>query len=135
MFRDPYVPTPWAEIAGMLSRADIAPGCRVLDVGSGDGRLVIASAALGADATGIELDAELVRKSRALIAVRHPALLSRTTIIEGDYMAASWRDYDVILLHIADAADMTQKFDAECRRTARLVRRVAAHVFAVQTHA
>jgi SAM-dependent methyltransferase len=47
----------------MLRLARVGAGDFVIDLGSGDGRIPIAAARNGARALGIELDAELIRKS------------------------------------------------------------------------
>lgn len=52
----PFVPTPQRQARTMLAMARIKPGERLIDIGSGDGRLVFAAAAVGAYATGIEIN-------------------------------------------------------------------------------
>lgn len=62
----PYEPTPEIVVQTMLRIADVGPADSVIDLGSGDGRIVIAAAkAFGARGLGIELDADLVQLSRA----------------------------------------------------------------------
>lgn len=61
----PYVPTPDAVVEAMLKLAAIGPRDFVVDLGSGDGRLVIAAAKkLGARGFGVEIDGALVAKAR-----------------------------------------------------------------------
>jgi SAM-dependent methyltransferase len=60
----PYVPTPDGVVERMLDIARVGEGDVVYDLGSGDGRIVIAAARRGARAIGIELDEDLVEKSR-----------------------------------------------------------------------
>ena len=60
----PWVPTPDVLVDMMLKMAAVRPDDRVIDLGSGDGRLVIAAAKLGARAVGVELDESLVELSR-----------------------------------------------------------------------
>ena len=59
----PWVPTPDVLVDKMLEMADVSPDDLVVDLGSGDGRTVIAAARLGARAIGIEYDKELVALS------------------------------------------------------------------------
>ena len=59
----PWVPTPEVLVDTMLEMADVSPDDVVVDLGSGDGRTVIAAARLGARAIGIEYDPELVALS------------------------------------------------------------------------
>ncbi len=48
----------------MLEMAEVAPTDVLVDLGSGDGRVVISAARIGARAIGVELDAGLVELSR-----------------------------------------------------------------------
>lgn len=59
-----FVATSPAVVQGMLELARVGPGDLLFDLGSGDGRLVIAAAQLGARAVGIEIDPSLVQRSR-----------------------------------------------------------------------
>ena len=59
-----WVPTPEKAVARMLVMAQVGPGDFVIDLGSGDGRIVIMAAKrFGARALGVELNPELVRIS------------------------------------------------------------------------
>ena len=60
----PFVVSPEEVVDRMLRIADIGPADRVIDLGSGDGRIVIGAAARGARALGIENDPNLVEKAR-----------------------------------------------------------------------
>jgi len=59
-----WVPTSQALLEKMLDLARITPADFVIDLGSGDGRTVIAAARRGARALGIEYDADMVELSR-----------------------------------------------------------------------
>src|SRR5262245_4282795 len=57
-----YVPTPPQVVEAMLELAAPRPGDVVYDLGSGDGRIVIAAARkFGARGVGVELDPELIK--------------------------------------------------------------------------
>jgi SAM-dependent methyltransferase len=61
----PFVVTPDHVTRAMLDLADVKPGDFVIDLGSGDGRIVITAAKLhGARGLGVEIVPELVDKSR-----------------------------------------------------------------------
>ncbi len=58
----PYVPTPWPVVDQMIRAAAIVASDLVMDLGSGDGRLVIAAAQRhGSRGFGVDIDPELVR--------------------------------------------------------------------------
>src|SRR6056297_238056 len=59
-----YVPTPDFVVERMLDMADIGPGDYVIDLGCGDGRIVIAAAKRGAFGHGVDLDPERIREAR-----------------------------------------------------------------------
>ena len=57
----PYVQTPMEIVERMLRMADVKSGDRVIDLGSGDGRIVIEAAKRGASGLGVDLDPSLVK--------------------------------------------------------------------------
>src|SRR5438067_1114809 len=57
----PYVQTPMEIVERMLRMAEIRPGDTVIDLGSGDGRIVIEAAKRGARGLGVDLDPNLVK--------------------------------------------------------------------------
>ncbi len=60
----PYVPTPQNVVERMLDLADVESSDYVIDLGSGDGRIVIAAANRGANGHGIDLDPERIAEAR-----------------------------------------------------------------------
>jgi SAM-dependent methyltransferase len=61
----PYVPTPWVVVDAMLKLAAVGRQDHVIDLGSGDGRLVIAAAKKhGASGFGVDIDGRLVGEAR-----------------------------------------------------------------------
>lgn len=61
----PYVPTPWNVVAAMLEIAQVGASDNLIDLGSGDGRIVIEAAKKhGTRGQGIELNAGLVSDAR-----------------------------------------------------------------------
>src|SRR5438067_583947 len=79
----PYYPTPESIVDRMLQMGQLKAGEKMFDLGSGDGRIVIMAARkYHADATGVELDADLVQSSSAKI--RQLGLQNTARIIYGD---------------------------------------------------
>ena len=59
-----WVPTPQELVNKMLEMAKVTPDDYVIDLGSGDGRTVITAAKIGAKATGIEYNPDMVALSK-----------------------------------------------------------------------
>lgn len=93
-----WVPTPNALIELMLNLAKVTPQDRVVDLGSGDGRAVIAAAKRGATARGIEFDENLVALSRANAAKE--GVSDRATFERADMFAADFSDASVVVLFL-----------------------------------
>jgi hypothetical protein len=60
----PYVPTPGIVVDRMLDTAGVGPGDYLIDLGSGDGRIVIAAAKRGALGHGIDIDPQRINEAR-----------------------------------------------------------------------
>jgi SAM-dependent methyltransferase len=98
-----FVPTPPEVGLEMLKLAGVTSNDLVYDLGSGDGRLVIAAALLfGARAVGVELDAKLVQDSRE--AAAKAGVANRVTFIWGDLFQVDLRPATVVMLYLT--ADM-----------------------------
>ena len=57
----PYVQTPMEIVERMLRMAEVKKGDHVIDLGSGDGRIVIEAAKRGASGLGVDIDGNLVK--------------------------------------------------------------------------
>ena len=60
----PYVPSRNTSVENMMKMGEIGPGQKVADLGSGDGRVVIAMARRGAEAHGYDNDPLLILLAR-----------------------------------------------------------------------
>jgi cyclopropane fatty-acyl-phospholipid synthase-like methyltransferase len=97
----PYAPTPPAVVDRMLQAARLEKDDVLYDLGSGDGRIVISAAAqYGVRAQGIDLDADLVARSRA--AARTAGVEDLTTFVRGDLLAADLSPASVVTLSLND---------------------------------
>src|SRR5665811_2028119 len=78
----PAIPTPQFLVDRMLEAGRVKPGDVVYDLGSGDGRIVIAAAQkFGARAVGVEIRPDLCKK--ATDQIRALGLEDRVTMMEG----------------------------------------------------
>jgi hypothetical protein len=75
-----YVPTPQVVVDTMLRMAEVGPGDYLIDLGSGDGRVVISAAARGARALGVDLDRHLLGVATA--AAKREGLADRASFRE-----------------------------------------------------
>jgi len=83
----------------MLELAQTSKGDVVVDLGSGDGRIVIAAAQkFGARGIGIEIDAGLVKKSRDHAA--RAGVADRVSFVHGDVLAADISSASVVTVYL-----------------------------------
>jgi precorrin-6B methylase 2 len=86
-----WVPTPQALVDKMLDMAKVTPKDYVIDLGSGDGRTVIAAAKRGAKALGIEYNPDMVELSKRNAAkegVSDKASFMKADLFESDFSQA-----------------------------------------------
>jgi len=122
-----FVPTPPDVVAKMLELAAVKKDDVVYDLGSGDGRIVIAAAkAHGCKAIGVELDGELVAKSRTR--ARKAGVEKLVTFEESDLFEADFASASVVALYILPTMSqkLIPKFD-KLKPGARII----SHCFAI----
>jgi hypothetical protein len=87
-----WIPTQDALVSQMLDMAAVTPDDFVIDLGSGDGRTVIAAAKRGARALGIEYEqgmVELSIQNAAKAGVSDKATFKRADLFESDFSQAT----------------------------------------------
>ena len=95
----PYVTTPQNVVDAMLELAEVRPGDRLLDLGSGDGRIVITAARrFGISGLGIEIDPTLVELSRKNASTQGVAEQARFVV--ADLMTADLSRFNVITMYL-----------------------------------
>jgi len=93
-----WVPTPQPLVEKMLDMAKVTPQDFVMDLGSGDGRNIIAAAKRGAKATGVEFNHDMVELSRKQAA--QAGVADKATFIEGDMYEADISKATVLALFL-----------------------------------
>jgi SAM-dependent methyltransferase len=93
-----WVPTGPAMVERMLDHAKVTPQDFVMDLGSGDGRTIIAAAKRGARALGVEFNADLVDYSRRQAAAAGVA--DKASFEQGDMYAADISNATVLALFL-----------------------------------
>jgi hypothetical protein len=89
-----WVPTPPALVEKMLDIAHLTPQDRLVDLGSGDGVIVIAAARRGARARGIEYDRRLLELSKRR--AQEAGVTPRTKFVRGDIFETDFSDASVV---------------------------------------
>jgi len=93
-----WVPTPQELVDTMLSIAKVTPKDVLIDLGSGDGRTVISATKIGAQATGVEFNPDMVALSRRN--AEQAGVGSRAQFIEGDLFQADLSKATVITMFL-----------------------------------
>ncbi len=93
-----WVPTPAVTVEKMLDVAKITPEDFVMDLGSGDGRNIIAAAKRGVRGLGVEFNADMVEFSRRVAAREGVEELAQ--FVEGDMFAADLSKATVLALFL-----------------------------------
>ncbi len=78
--------TPLPEAYELFRRMDLGNLGKFIDLGSGDGRIVLLASLFGIESHGIEFDPGLVNTSLVIRRLLNLSSFSRTRIIEGDFM-------------------------------------------------
>ena len=93
----PYVPSSSAVVKQMLQFAQPQPGERMVDLGSGDGRIVMAFAGKGIEAHGYEINPSLVLFSR--LAIRARGLQGKAHIHWRSLMGVDFSRFDIVVIY------------------------------------
>jgi len=104
----PYVTTPQNVVDAMLQLAGVKPGDTLLDLGSGDGRIVVTAAhRLGVAGTGIEIDPRLVQLAREN--AQKAGVADKATFKEQDLFATDLAGYTVITMYLLPDVNLKLK--------------------------
>ncbi|MGH7414021.1 MAG: SAM-dependent methyltransferase [Candidatus Rokuibacteriota bacterium] len=119
----PFLVTPPEIVEQMLRLARVGPGDVVYDLGSGDGRLVIAATRdfRAARAVGVEIDPALVARSHAH--AREAGVADRVIFIEQDFFQADLSTATVVTLYLTREVNLRlrPKLESELTPGARVV--------------
>lgn len=97
--KPPFVTTPQDVVQHMLAMAATTSKDFVIDLGSGDGRIVISAAKeIGARGVGIELDADLVARSREN--ARRAGVADRAEFVQGDVLREDISKASVVTVYL-----------------------------------
>src|SRR5256885_2748239 len=118
----PYVPSPESVVSDMLRYADVNEKDFLIDLGSGDGRIVLTAAKVfGARGFGVEIKEDLVK--RANQAARNEGVAERVKFVQQDLFKTDIRQATVITMYLLPdtVVLLKDKFLNELRPGTRIV--------------
>ena len=122
----PYVQTPRDVVVEMLRLAGVGVDDVVYDLGSGDGRVVIAAAReFGARGVGVEIDPTLVAESNAR--ARRAGVSDRVTFFLQDLFQADLGGATVVTLYLS--VELNRRLRPKLLRELRPGSRIVSHDF------
>jgi len=124
-----YVPSAPEKTILIAELSAAAPGQRAADLGSGDGRVVIALARRGAEAHGYEVNPVLVLISRR--AIRRAGLADRAFVHWKSFWRADFSRFDVLTLF--QGSFIMRRLERKIRRELRPGARVVSDFWAFPT--
>lgn len=123
----PYYPTPLTIVERMLDLGQLKAGEKMFDLGSGDGRIVIMAAQkYHADATGVELDSDLVASSQAKV---RQLGLTTARIVYGDILKQDYSSANLITVYLLPESNIKVRpiLEEQLKKGTRIV----AHDFVI----
>ena len=94
-----YVPTPQAVVDRMLDMAQVKASDMVIDLGSGDGRIMITAAKRhGARGFGVEIDPRLVKRSNE--EAKRVGVTERVKFLQQDLFSTDFHEAAVLTLYL-----------------------------------
>ena len=118
----PYVPSPQSVVSDMLRYADVNEKDFLIDLGSGDGRIVLTAAKVfGARGFGVEIKDDLVRKSNET--AQKEGLADRVRFMKQDLFKTDMSQATVITMYLLPdtVVLLKDKFLNELRPGTRIV--------------
>ncbi len=125
----PYVPSPTSVVADMLKLAGVGPQDFVIDLGSGDGRIVLTAAKVyGASGFGVEIQDPLVERSNE--AARREGLADRVKFLKQDLFKTDISRATVLTMYLLP--DTVNMLSDKLRRELRPGTRVISHDYPIE---
>ncbi|MDD3876356.1 MAG: class I SAM-dependent methyltransferase [Bacteroidales bacterium] len=100
----PFVPTTLEVVNAMLDVTHVGPGDYVIDLGSGDGRIVIGAAKRGAFGHGIDLNPVRIREAEEN--AEQAGVSDKVIFIEGDLFDADFSKATVVTMYLLSSVNL-----------------------------
>jgi len=119
----PFYPSSKKAVRDMISIADLKGDEKILDLGSGDGRLVFSAAKYCKIATGIEYNPFLVAISRLRSLFIKKSSATKINFIYGSYYKHNFSSYDVVFCYLLpkDVAKLEAKLIKELKPGSKII--------------
>ena len=122
----PYVPTPPEVVQGMLKLADVKKGELVIDLGCGDGRIVVAAAKdFGARGIGYDLNPERIKEAKEN--AEKAGVSKQVQFIEKNLFEADIHEANVVTLYLLPSVN--EKIRPRLLADLKPGTRVVSHAF------
>jgi cyclopropane fatty-acyl-phospholipid synthase-like methyltransferase len=124
----PYVPTPDQVVQGMLKLADVKPGETVIDLGCGDGRIVVTAAKVfGAKGIGYDLNPERLREAKEN--ARLAKVTDKVQFVEKNLFDADIKSANVVTLYLLPSVN--EKLKPRLLKELKPGTRIVSHSFSM----
>jgi len=125
----PYVASPVRVVDLMLDIAKVKPGEVVIDLGCGDGRILVAAdEKYKAKAVGVEISPKLVAEARERIS-KQGLTAEQAQVIQGDLLKADLNGADVVTIYLA--TEVNSQLRPRLEKYLKPGARVVSHDFPV----
>jgi predicted RNA methylase len=125
----PSIPTPLTVVDRMLEAGHVKASDIVYDLGSGDGRIVIAAAQkYGAKAVGVEMMPDLCRQAQQRI--RELGLQDRASIVEGNVFRVDFSPATVVTMYFM--TDSNERLRPNLEKYLKAGTRVVSNQFPIK---
>lgn len=122
----PYVPTAPEVVDAMLKLAEVKSGDFVIDLGCGDGRIVVAAAKdFKARGRGVDFNPKRIAEAKAN--AREAGVSDRVEFIEGDFFQADIHDASVVTLYLLPSVNL--KLRPKLLKELKVGSRIVSHSF------
>ncbi len=122
-----WVPTPDPVVDGMLKLAKVSKNDVVYDLGSGDGKIVIAAAKLGARGVGVDIDPQRIKEANAN--AQKAGVTDRVKFILGDIFDPNIKIAEATVVTLYLLPSLNGKLQPRLQSELRPGTRVVSHAF------
>ena len=122
----PYVPTPPDVVEAMLKLAGIKGSDFVIDLGCGDGRIVVMAAQrFGARGKGVDFNPTRIREAQE--DARRAGVTGRVQFVQGDFFEADIHEASVVTLYLLPEVNL--KLKPKLLKELKVGTRIVSHSF------